>query len=128
MPDKWFNVNKDIRVWAGHTDAHRQGWIYAPAAIFAIDQYQGSYQFKEIKFEGDGYADLKDDSNYPQYWVREEDVSLEPYSPDPNPLPGPVPIPVPTPGQPGDAELGDAELGAAVRLLANFIRVNLLGR
>ena len=125
MDPKWYNVNKDARVWSGHASgAHKQGWMRAPGAILAIDDYKGSVQFKEWKVDGDGAAEFKAKSGYPQLWMRLVDLSTEPYEPSPVPTPVPVPVPTPMPAP----QAGDAELGAALRLLANFIRVNLLGR
>ena len=118
--DTWFNVNKDIRVWGGHSDQRKQGWIYAPAAIYAIDEYSGSYKFREMKFVDDGYADLDPNDNYPDFWVRIKDVSLEPYVltvilDDDVPVEDHVSLPTPI------SSSGDAALGAAFRLLVNFI-------
>lgn len=111
--DKWFNVNEDARVWAGHSDAHKQGWIYAPAGIRAIEEYKGSYRFEEWKVEGDGRGDFATSPGYPQLWIRAEDVSLDPFpGTDPDPIPDPDPVP---------GEVSDAELGAALRLIVNFI-------
>ncbi len=112
--DKWFNVNKDIRVWAGHSDAHKQGWIYAPAAIRAIEEYKGSYRFEEWKVDLDGSIDFEADPGYPEFWVRADEVSTLPYNSEPDPVP--VPGPTPTPG-----EVSDADLGAAFRLIVNFV-------
>ena len=113
--DKWFNVNEDARIWSGHSDsAHKQGWIYAPAAIRAIDEYQGSYEFVDWKVVGDGRGDFSASISYPQLWIRIADVTAEPYEP-PNDVPDPVPGPGPAP------VAGDAELGAALRTLVSFL-------
>lgn len=114
---KWYNVNKDIRVWASHSDTHKQGWIYAPAAILALEEYKGSYLFSEAMVVGTGKLDYAISSGYPQTWVRIEDVSTEPYEPEPSPDPEPEPEP-----DPGPAPVeGDAELGAAVRTIVAFV-------
>ena len=118
--DKWFNVNKDIRVWAGHSAAHKQGWIYAPAAIRAIEEYQGSYRFEECKVVGLGRCDFEADPGYPQFWVRKEDVSTEPYEPMPVPIPVPDPEPLPVP-EPVPSDPGDEELGRALRIIFNAL-------
>ncbi len=120
--DKWFNVNVDSRVRAGHGEAQKQGWIRAPAAIRAIDEYKGSYQFKEWKIVGDGQADFVAREGYPQFWIRIVDVTTEPYEqptnggpgPAPDPVPNPVPVPTPDTGT-------DAELGKAFRLIGRFL-------
>ncbi len=122
--DTWFNVNKDIRVYSGHSEnSQKLGWIYAPAAIFAIDDYGGSYQFKETKVVGEGRLDYAVSPFYPQSWVRMADVTLEPFGAgDSDPVSDPDPAddvpPVPT-TDPLDAS--NAQLGAAFRLLVNFI-------
>ena len=118
--DKWFNVNEDAQIWSGHADsAHKQGWLRAPAAIRAIDMYQGSYQFEEVLVdESKGGADARDPTttDYPQYWIRIEDVSLEPYG-EPTPDNGDTPPPPPE-----TREVSDAELGAALRIVADVFK------
>ena len=109
---KWYNVNADARVWAGHSDAHKQGWLYAPAAILAIEEYKGSYRFEEYKVEGGGYGDLDASSDYPDLWIRQEDVSTLPFE-DEDDVSDELPVPPPM--------VGDAALGAAFRLLVNFV-------
>ena len=115
--DKWFNVNKDIRVWAGHSDAQKQGWIYAPAAIRAIEEYKGSYRFEARKVDRDGSVNIGEEPGHPEFWVRVDDVSTLPYGPEPTLLPIATPIPLPTP-----SEVSDADLGATFRLIVNFVR------
>ncbi|MCK5603764.1 hypothetical protein KAR91_17890 [Candidatus Pacearchaeota archaeon] len=134
MEPKWYNVNQDIRVYSGHADsAQKQGWILAPAAILAIDEYKGSFQFEEAKVpEGakpEDFLKFAAKPGYPQLWVRSDEVSLEPYDPSPEPDPDPVPDPDPLPvPEPIPSDPGDAELGRAFRIVANFIRKELLGR
>lgn len=118
MEAKWFNVNEDARVWSGHSDGHhKQGWIYAPAAIRAIEEYQGSYKFHEWKTDLHGSVEITATPDYPEYWIRMADVSLEPYG---EPTPDPDTDPVPDPDKPVPVE-GDAELGAAVRTIVAFL-------
>ena len=114
-PPIWFNVNEDARIWSGHAaSAQKQGWLIAPAAILAVDDYKGSYQFKEWKVVGElgGKDKMIIEAGYPQLWIRHEDVSLEPYDPNPtpDPVPGPVPVPIP----------GDEAAGAALRVLVTW--------
>lgn len=117
--DKWFNVNKDIRVWAGHSEAQKQGWIYAPAAVYIIDEYKGSGQFKpeDMKFDLNGRIEVKSDPGYSDYWVRLDELSLVPFDldveeeppvgPDEPPVVAPPPSPDPSPvGEPSDEEVG----------------------
>ncbi len=118
MLSQWFNVNKDSRIWAGHSDTHKQGWIYAPAAILAIEEYKGSYRFEEWKIEGEGRGAFSATSGYPSFWIRMEDVSILPFegpNGDPDPTPDPDPDEYPD-------KVSDAKLGAALRTLVNFIR------
>ena len=121
MEPKWYNVNADARVWAGHSDAHKQGWMRAPAAVLAVEEYKGSVRFDDWKLDGDGAADFDNSMLYPEFWMRLDELSLEPYDPtvpDPIPTPDPVPTPDPTP-VPG--EVSDSDLGAAFRLIVDFI-------
>jgi len=117
--DKWFNVNEDARIWSGHADsATRLGWLRAPAGIRAIDDYKGSYQFKEVRVADDGRDEIVIKSGYPQNWIRHEDVTTEPFEEPTNGEPGlhpddPAWVPVPV--------TGDAELGAAVRTIVAFV-------
>ena len=119
--DKWFNVNKDIRVWSGHSDnAQKKGKIFAPAGLFAIDEYKGSVEFKpeDLKFDGDGRFERdgteKKDAAYPGFWVRLDELSVVPFDLDDDepvgpgdPLPGdPSPVPPQPVGEPSDEEVG----------------------
>ncbi len=110
--DRWFNVNADARVWAGHADVHKMGWMRAGSGIRAIQEYSGSYRFKEVK----GPEDLIPLGNgYNEYWIRKEDVSILPYS---DPVPAPDDEPDEDPGDEPDTNYArDARLGAAVRLI-----------
>ena len=120
--DKWFNVNKDIRVWAGHSEVQKQGWIFAPAAVFAVEEYKGAIRFKpeDMLFDGGGRVELKEDPRWPEYWARLDDLSLEPFNPDAPEDPGPVgPDPVPAP-VPSD-EPSDAEVGRVVKFLLRLL-------
>jgi len=129
---EWWNVNKVVKVYSGHADsAQRKGDIYPQAGLEVIDEYKGSVQFnpEDLKFEGDGkFVDIPNPS-YPGYWVRLADLSKDPYEPFPDPVPNPedpLPVPEPVPSDPGSPS--NEALGAAVRLVANFIRKELLGR
>lgn len=116
--NKWYNVNVDARVWAGHSESHKMGWMRAGSAILAVEEYKNAVRFVEYKEP----SDLKErGSGYPEWWMQLKDLSLEPM-PVPTPVPSPVPVPGPVP------QTDDAELGAALRLLVNFIRQYLLGR
>ena len=100
----WYNINADARVWAGHSRVQKQGWMRSGSAILAVEAYQGAVRFEEHR----GPSDLKSPTNnYPEYWMQLEDLSLRQLEPD-------VPI------GPG-LQAGDAALGAAFRLLVNFI-------
>ena len=112
---KWYNVNEDARVWAGHSNSHKQGWIYAPAAILAIEEYKRAVRFVEFKVEGKGRADFAASPDYQELWVRLMDLSLEPYE-GPNGEPDETPDPDTNPDT-----VSDAELGAAFRTLVNFV-------
>ena len=122
MIPKWFNVNEDAQIWAGHADNHKQFLLQAPAAILAIDEYQGSYQFEKAKkidpsgeqFEFEGPKD----EGYPQLWIRKEDVTLEQYEEDP------VDDPVDEPGDDPDDEPDD-ELIASAALVGAAIQIIL---
>ena len=116
MPEfpRWFNVNKDIRVWAGHKDnAQKQGWIYAPGAIEAVEEYKGSFRFENAKGVGICRLDYSTSEGYPNTWVRIADVTTEPFEPGPDPEPEPEPGP--------DIQPGDAEIGAAFRTLVAYV-------
>lgn len=122
LPPKWYNVNADARIWSGHAgSAQKQGWLRAPAAILAIDEYQGSYQFEEVKIAPGGRDETLMKPGYDQMWIRIADVSLEQYeAPDPDAEPIPEPDEEPDPGGWG-TEIGDAELGAAVRVVVTKV-------
>ena len=117
---EWWNVNKDIRVWAGHSESHKQGWLRAPAAVYIIETYGNAGRFEEAKVVGEGALEYEVDSSYPDSWVKMSDLSKLQFEDEPVddvPLPdddGP-PDPFPEP------ELSDAALGAAFRLIVNFI-------
>ncbi len=116
-PPKWLNVNADARIWSGHGDgATRLGWLRAPAAILAIDEYKGSFQFREVLVGTGGSDQIIVKSGYPQNWIRIEDTSTEPYE-EPGTDPVVVPDPVPSP----EIVAGDAELGAAFRTIVSFL-------
>ena len=110
MTLKWYNVNEDARVWSGHADTQKQGWMRAGSAVLAVEEYQGSVRFEDYREP----SDLKElTGGYPEYWMRLEDLSLLPLEEeDDDPLPVPVPVP---------SNVDDAALGAAFRLLVNFI-------
>lgn len=122
--DKWFNVNKDIRVWAGHSEAQKQGWIYAPAAVYIIDEYKGSGQFKpeDMKFDLDGRIEVKSDPGYSDYWVRLDELSLVPFDLDVDEEPpvGPDPEEPPVVAPPPSDVPTDAEIGRVVRYLKSL--------
>ncbi len=124
MDPKWFNVNVKARIWSGHADsAQKQGWMYPPGAILAIDEYKGSYQFEEWKVVGDGIDDFYAHKGYDQLWVRIVDTSTETYedylasleSPVDEPDTDPLPVPVPVPSDSG--EVSDEMLGKVIRFL-----------
>lgn len=133
MIAKWFNVNENARIWAGHSDAHKQGWLRAPGAILAVEEYKGSYRFDDWKVEGEGSGDFAGgdfatDLSYPETWIRIADVSLVPFdgqdeddASDDMDSPPPPPPPI-------TALPGDGELGAALRILGYFISNVLKGQ
>ena len=114
MEARWYNVNVDARVWAGHTENQKQGWLRAPAAVFAIREYGNAYQFllENVRVDAGGSIDLKVDDAYPQYWIQKSDVTLVPYELD---------VPAPDPEQ-EECEWcvtapSDEEIGRVVRFL-----------
>ncbi len=121
-PPKWYNVNADARIWSGHAaSAQKQGWLVAPAAILAIDEYNGSFQFKDVGVVGalGGKNSIVMKDGYPDTFIRISDTSLEQYV-DPSgngdgDAPAPLPTPAPAP------EVGDAELGAAIRTVVTKV-------
>ena len=120
--DKWFNVNKDIRVWGGHSDARKQGWIFAPAAVYAVEEYQGSVKFlpEDMMFDALGRIEVKADPGYPEYWVRLEDLSLVPFdldTPDPIGPDDPAPEPDEVWPTPEFTRPSDETIGRVVRYL-----------
>jgi hypothetical protein len=119
-PPVWYNVNEDAQIWAGHADsAHKQGKLIAPAGILAIDEYQGSYQFKEVRVVGDGRDEVVIHPGYPDTWIRISDTSLSQYL---EPGTDPVEEPDEEPDPYGwGTEIGDAELGAAIRVVVTKI-------
>ena len=120
---EWWNVNKVVKVWSGHADsAQRKGDIYPPAGLEAIDEYQGSVEFipEDLRFALDGRFDDIPNSSYPGYWVRLEDLTKDPF--DPNPDPDPDPEPDPFEG------ITNEEAGAAVRTLVNLILDEIIDR
>lgn len=116
MEAKWFNVNKDARIWAGHSDAHKQGWLYAPGGILAIEEYKGSYRFEQWRVDPPGSGafaggDFSSDQSYPETWIRILDVSLEEFDDNGDGEDnGDVPPPEP-------ADEADARLGRAIRII-----------
>ena len=123
-PPKWYNVNHDARIWSGHAaSAQKQGWLRAPAAIKAVDEYKGSFQFVDYGVDtlNGGIDEIEMKEGWPQTWIRIGDTSLEPYDPSPEPEPGPDPEPEPEPEPGPDVQPGDAELGAAVRVVVTRI-------
>lgn len=123
MDPKWFNVNVKARIWSGHADsAQKQGWMYPPGAILAIDEYKGSYQFEEWKVVDGGIDDFYAHAGYKQLWIRIEDTSSLPFEgeePSPEPIPGPdtdpLPVPEPIPSNQGDPS--NEEIGKVIRFL-----------
>lgn len=119
----WVNVNEDAQIWAGHSDAHKQFILRAPAAVLAVEAYKGSYRFDTaLVIEGGDQVPLEFSlaDGYPEAWIRQEDTTLEAYEEDPvGDDDGGGPPPVTEPG-----EYTNEEIGAAFRLLADV----LLGR
>ncbi len=124
MEAKWFNVNEDARIWSGHSDAHKQGWLYAPGGILAIEEYKGSYRFVDWKVGPGGSGafaggDFASDTGYPETWIRILDVSLDEFDDgsgngDDGDVPPPEDEVWPPPE---DINVADARLGHAVRLI-----------
>ncbi len=106
--DKWFNVNEDARVWSGHADVHKMGWMRAGSAIRAVAEYSGSYRFLEFKPPEDL---IPFGNGYSQYWIRKEDVSLLPFEDEDDASDDMDPDPE-IPALPGDGRIG-----AAIRIL-----------
>ena len=108
--DKWFNINKVVQVWSGHSDDHQKmGKLFPPAGIRAIDEYKGSFQFDEFRLDGDGRSELVErNAAYDQWWVRDGDVSLMPFvPPDEVPMPEPEEVwPTPEITRPSDETIG----------------------
>ncbi len=76
----WYNVNVRARIWSGHSDDHhKQGTMYPPGAILAIDEYKGSYQFEEWKVVDEGIGDFYAHEGYEQLWIRATDVTTLPF-------------------------------------------------
>ena len=120
--DKWFNVNKVIQVWSGHSDGHQKmGKLFPPAAIRAIDEYKGSVQFEEYMLDADGRSDLVErGTSYPQWWARLDDLSLEPFTgEEPGPVGPDEPAPSPEPSPVG--EPSDEEVGRVVKYLLSLL-------
>ncbi len=111
----WYNVNKVVQVWSGHADsAQKKGKLYPPAGLEDIDEYKGSVQFdpEALRFDFPGWFDEIVNPAYPQFWVRKEDLSNEPYDADVDPD-APVgpdeepPVVAPPPAdKPSHAEIG----------------------
>ncbi len=127
---EWWNVNKRVRVYSGHAaSAQKQGWINAPAGLLQVDEYKGSIQFwpEQLRFDGGGSwepEDRLDTGGYPDFFVRLEDLSKEPYvdplatiPPEDNPMPEPDDVPPPPVF--GDVPT-DAEIGRVVRYLKSL--------
>ncbi len=107
MEAKWFNVNASARVWAGHSESHKMGWMNAGSAILAVEEYKGSYRFEDFKEPSD-LSHLG--GVYNAYWIRKSDVSLRPFEDEDEDVPPPVIV-----GK------SDAELGAAFRIVGRWI-------
>ena len=117
---EWWNVNKDIRVWAGHSESHKQGWLRAPAAVFIIETYGNAGRFEEAKVEDSGILEYEVSSDYPESWVKMADISKEPFE-DEDDVSDELPVVEEGNAPTVPSSAGDAALGAAFRLIVNFI-------
>jgi hypothetical protein len=120
---KWYNVNKVVQTWDGHAEQHKMGKLHPPAGVEIIDEYgkHGQINIDDVRFdEGGHWEGLEDNPSYSQWWVRMEDLSLEPFEPGPVPIPVPEPDPLPVP-EPVPSEPSDAELGWALRTIFNAL-------
>ncbi len=111
----------DVRAWA-NVRTQKMGWLRPGDVVEIFELYKGYVQFRPVE----GGEDLiLLNSDYTQYWIepnmedRFENVDVVPV-PDPDPLPEPDPDPI-LPPIPVPSNPGDAELGAAFRLIVDFI-------
>jgi len=95
----------DVRVWADRHKVHKMGWLREGDVIDILNEYHGWYRF----IPHSGCADLVEpDAVYAEYFVKAADMVAAPEEQEP----GEDPLPT---------EISDAQLGAAFRILVNFI-------
>ena len=112
--DKWVKVHSDLRVWSSAKEVHKMGWLRSGDRVHLTEGYRTWFRFDDVT----GGMDVNPlDTLYTEYWVKGDELEVAAISPTPDPVPEPVPDPVPDP----DVQSEDAELGAAFRVVFDFI-------
>ena len=109
--DKWYTIPQDARVWSSTHKTHKMGWVRAGAMIHVVEEYGSWFRFVEYRQP----VDLNSfGGGYIEYWVAGGALGSEV---EPDLLIAPRPVPAFQTA----TQAGDAELGAALRLIVNFI-------
>ena len=112
--DKWVKIYSDLRVWSSAKEVHKMGWLRSGDRVHLTEGYRAWFRFDDVT----GGVDVNPlDTNYTEYWVKGDELEVAAFSPTPDPVPEPDTNPVPD----LDTQSEDAELGAAFRVVFDFI-------
>ena len=106
--DKWIAITINARVWSDTKEVHKMGWVGVESRLHVVEEYSGYYRFTEVT---GSYTLNPITESYPEYWVNIREAGAIEIN---------VPIPPTTPPSPVQGP-SDIQLGAALRLLVNFI-------
>jgi hypothetical protein len=104
--DFLLDIHGSVRAWSDRHAVHKMGWLRQGDVVHVSQEYRGWFKFEIASGGGDL---LPTDASYPDYWVKQADLVVQPPTPDPDPEPEPEPDPVDRPS--------DAQIGAVVRFL-----------
>ena len=116
--DKWVKIYSDLRVWSSAKEVHKMGWLRSGDRVHLTEQYKTWFRFDDVA----GGMDVNPlDTLYTEYWVKGDELEVAAISPTPDPVPEPDTNPIPEPEPEPDVQSEDAELGAAFRVVFDFI-------
>ncbi len=110
--DKWLDIYSDLRVWSEAREVHKMGWVREGDRVHLTEQYKTWFRI-DLVVGGDDLDPF--DADYDEYWGKGDELEIAATPPvidDDDDEPEPEPDPT---------EIEDAELGAALRVVFDFI-------
>lgn len=99
---EWFTIPQDARAWSDADSAHKMGWLRAGSSVRIVELYNDWARFDAVR----GPHDLIPfGGGYNERWLRRSNLGISVVEPDPEDVP----------------QTDDAALGAAFRLIVNFV-------